>query len=252
MRELASGRETTVSRGPKAAIFAALSRDASQLAYWDDVGGVYLASTATGAPRFLCAKCGRPDDWTPDGKIIIAFFPGTAGEPDGIGQWDPHTGRSMRLTVHQTRTTTAPHLSPDGRWLTFHTAESASEGPQIVGKRQVFLMPYVERWTPPSEWVAVTDGQALDREPRWSADGNRIFFLSDRDGYRCIWARKLEPKTKQPLGPIYPVLHLHETAWSLLHIPNTGTVGVTSTHDKLIFSMGELTGNLWMTELSER
>jgi hypothetical protein len=183
---------------------------------------------------------------------MLAFFPGAAGEPDGIGQWDPRSGRSMRLTAHQTHNITAPHLSPDGKWLTFHTAEPASGGLRVAGKRQIFLMPYVERWTPPSEWVAVTDGQALDREARWSADGNRIFFLSDRDGYRCIWARKLEPKTKQPAGPIYPVLHLHETGRSLQHIPNTGTVSLCPIGEKLIFSMGELTGNLWMTELSER
>jgi Tol biopolymer transport system component len=55
----------------------------------------------------------------------------------------------------------------------------------------------------------VTDGKALDREPRWSVDGNLIYVLSDRDGLRCIWARKLDPKTKQPIGSIYPVLHLH-------------------------------------------
>jgi Tol biopolymer transport system component len=85
--------------------------------------------------------------------------------------------------------------------------------------------------------------------PRWSADGNRIYFLSDRDGFRCIWARDLDPKTKTPVGSIRPMLHLHNSRLSLLHVANTGDVGISPVGEKLIFSMGELTGNLWMTEL---
>jgi Tol biopolymer transport system component len=36
----------------------------------------------------------------------------------------------------------------------------------------------------------------LDREATWSADGNTIYFLSDRDGFRGMWARNLNAKTK--------------------------------------------------------
>ena len=89
----------------------------------------------------------------------------------------------------------------------------------------------------------------LDREPSWGADGNRILFLSDRDGYRCVWARKLDAATKRAQGEIYPVLHLHSPRLSLLHIPNTGHVGLNEVGEKLIFAMGELTGNLWLAEL---
>ena len=32
--------------------------------------------------------------------------------------------------------------------------------------------------------------------------GNRIYFLSDRDGFRCIWALNLDGKTKQPLKSV--------------------------------------------------
>jgi hypothetical protein len=44
-------------------------------------------------------------------------------------------------------------------------------------------------------------------------------------------------------------LHLHNTRLSLLHVPNTGDVGLWSLGGKVIFAMGELTGNLWMTDL---
>jgi len=136
---------------------------------------------------------------------------------------------------------TAPDLSPDGKWIAFHTAHHT--------KRQVQLAPYEGSEIPHSSWIAVTDNQALDREPRWSADGNLIYFLSDRDGFRCIWARKLHPRTKQPVEAIFPVLHLHNPRVSLLHVPSTGHVSLCAVGDRLIFAMGELTGNLWSTEL---
>ena len=77
------------------------------------------------------------------------------------------------------------------------------------------------------------------------------WFLMRLVRFRCIWARKLEPKTKRPTGTIYPLLHLHNSRLSLFHVPNTGFVSVCSVAEKLIFAMGELNGNLWMTDLRQ-
>src|SRR6185503_3894639 len=144
-----------------------------------------------------------------------------------IGVRDPATLSFTKIVAHQTRHTTGPNLSPNGKWLTFHTAQDVtSPGRRLENRRQIFVAPYTGQWSPPESWIAVTDGTALDREPKWSTDGNRIYFLSDRDGFRCIWARNLDAKTKQPLQSIYPVLHLHDAHLSLLHIPNTGNVSI--------------------------
>ena len=94
-------------------------------------------------------------------------------------------------------------------------------------------------------------GEALDREARWSSDGNQIYFLSDRDGFRCIWQRNLNPATKQPSGPIHPLLHLHDSHLSLRNTPDTGNVTICPVGNKLIFAMGELNSDLWMTDLTQ-
>jgi hypothetical protein len=62
---------------------------------------------------------------------------------------------------------------------------------------------------PVTEWIAIADGQS-DAAPVWSPDGNLLYFFSDIDGSRCIWARRLDLKTKRPVGEPFAVLHRHE------------------------------------------
>ncbi len=152
----------------------AISRDGSQVAFWDG-GSISLASTGGGTPRLFCEKCGRPDGWTQDGKVIIS--PGL--DLDSIGVRDPVTSVFTKIISDPVRHSTAPDLSRDGKWLTFHTAENVqSPGMGLENRRQVFLSAAAPgRGRPPESWISVTDGSALDREPKWSTDGNRIYFL---------------------------------------------------------------------------
>jgi Tol biopolymer transport system component len=249
IKDLLQGNEVALTHTAVQENSAAISRDGTKVAYSDGMT-IWLAAVSGGEQRPLCERCGRPDDWSADGKVI------TAGGPrmytNGISSVDPATSKSIEIAKHGILHTTAPHVSPDGRWLTFHTSESTSAGKKTMSsKRQVFVVPYNGYPVPPANWIPITDGEALDREARWSSDGNQIYFLSDRDGFRCIWKRNLNPATKQPSGPIQPVLHLHNSHLSLLHIPDTGNVSICPVGNKLIFAMGELSSNLWMTDLKE-
>ena len=93
LRDLASGKEAALTRSEKAEVFVAISRDGSQVAFWDGAG-IYLASTGGGAPRLLCEKCGRPDGWTQDGKVIIAPWTGSRFN---------RSARSRHVIIHQDR-----------------------------------------------------------------------------------------------------------------------------------------------------
>ena len=100
-------------------------------------------------------------------------------------------------------------------------------------------------------WIQITDRSTGDTRPRWSADGNWIYTLSDRDGFTCIWATPLDPRTKRPVGQPVAVFHSHGARLSLRNAdPITQELCVTG--DKIIFGLGEITGNIWMTELEER
>jgi Tol biopolymer transport system component len=116
--------------------------------------------------------------------------------------------------------------------------------------RQVFVVPVAETVQTPSEsaWIDITDGTAEDREAYWSPDGALLYFLSGRDGFRCIWARRLHAATKQPEGDLFAVQHFHHARLSLSGAGvQPSAVGLSVAGDRLVFALGELTGNIWLS-----
>ncbi|MCP5112313.1 MAG: hypothetical protein GY953_15925, partial [bacterium] len=85
----------------------------------------------------------------------------------------------------------------------------------------------------------------------WSPDGNLLYFLSDRDGWNCIWSQRLEPATKEPTGEAFPVYHAHGARHPLGNRLELGHIGLSVARDKLVFAMDEVRGNIWMMEPGE-
>jgi hypothetical protein len=83
----------------------------------------------------------------------------------------------------------------------------------------------------------------------WEWYGNLIYSVSDRDGFSCIWAQRLDGVTKLPIGAPFAVFHAHNARISLA---NTGEAYLSIGRDKMLFTMAERTGNIWMAEWKER
>jgi len=82
----------------------------------------------------------------------------------------------------------------------------------------------------------------------WSPDGRWIYALSNRDGFQCIWAFPLDEQTKRPAGPPVAAIHSHGARLSIRNanlVPQDFSVA----RDKIVFNQGEITGNIWMTEI---
>jgi imidazolonepropionase-like amidohydrolase/Tol biopolymer transport system component len=71
-------------------------------------------------------------------------------------------------------------VSPDGRQIVF----------DLLG--DIYLMPIDGSGSTPA--TRLTSGQVFDMQPRFSPDGRRIAFTSDRDGLWNIWTMDLEGK----------------------------------------------------------
>jgi Tol biopolymer transport system component len=134
-------------------------------------------------------------------------------------------------------------FSPDGKWMAFHALSKKTTA-------QVFVVPLDGSLPVPRDrWIEVTDGGSEEMEPAWSPNGELLYFLSDRDGFRCIWARRLNAANKQPAGDVFAVRHFHRARRSLRRmIRTTGVIGLSAAPGRMVFSFGELTGNIWLDE----
>jgi hypothetical protein len=132
-----------------------------------------------------------------------------------------------------------PRFSPDDRWIAFLLRQGSAF--------QIFVAPYDGDVKREDQWVAITDGRFGDHHPHWSLDGGLLYFFSDRDGNVCLWAQRLEPGSKHPLGQPAVVQHFHTARQNLKSVPIIQR-GMSVTHDRIILNAGEVTGNIWMAE----
>jgi len=218
-----------------------LSSDGTMVAYEvlsGDKDRVFVADTHDLSSRFLCENCGVPGGWSTDGSRLLLY----CGPPDWkrIDLIQVKSGERSPL-IQYAHALLAPQISPDGRWISLHINLDTREVPiTIVPLRDGVAAE--ER-----EWVKITDGKPLDMLPNWSPDGNLLYFLSDRDGFRCVWAQRLEPASKKPLGSAFAVYHSHDRRRSIENV-SYEYIGLSLSRDQLVFPMCELTGNIWITE----
>jgi hypothetical protein len=94
----------------------------------------------------------------------------------------------------------------------------------------------------PGKWTPLTSGEHNDNKPQLSPDANTLYFISDRDGSQCIWAQRLNPSTKHPVGEPFPIQHLHES---------TGLCSpeLSIAKGMIVTSVNELRGDIWMMDL---
>lgn len=244
IKDLASGRQTAITTGADVTGSVALSPDGNKVAYLvtqDNHVSLYVAGVRGARPEKVCSDCVSPSNnlyWFSDSKKLLYASPGTQS-------WimrDLGRGASTAVLATQQNPTADLRLTRDDRWMVFHTIIDPV-------RRQLFVAPL--RTAPVAQqkdWVPITDGSAMDREGAWSPDGTLLYFQSDRDGFRCIWVQRVDQRTKRPIGRMSPLLHFHSARRSLMNLAATTPLAIAS--DKLVFSLGEITGNVWMIEPS--
>jgi hypothetical protein len=184
--------------------------------------------SAGGAPEMVCAGCGEATSWSRDGKRIIGnTVDGRAWVLDLSSR-----RRSDLVTTHDWIATDA--FSPDGHWFSFLDVTSWHG----------YIAPVSEVPIAESAWIDVMRGELMG----WSPDSNLLYGDSGRDGHDCIWAQRVDPVTKRPAGVPFAVFHFHNVLMAFRG--EAPTLGVA--RNRMVFSMGERTGNIWMAEWKER
>ena len=239
-RELATGKEVSLVTGNGAFFNPRLSGDGATVAYSDAEGSLFAVPRTGGPAEKLCSACGTVMGISADGKRI-SYEPLQA---ENLTWYDLDRKTSVTAAPRPAEgVLSAGRFSPDSKWIAFHmrTRQSTS---------QIFLLPTTAALPVAREsWVPVTDGKSDELEPAWSPNGELLYYLSDRDGFRCIWARRLDHTTHLPSGDAFAVVHFHRSRRSLKRITNTtGLTGLSVAEGRMVFSFGELTGNIWLLE----
>jgi len=222
------------------------SADGSRVAYIARDGAtmdpILFIDAGGGGPERACDACTVSlTDWSEDGTSILHL----RDQPRRVALLDVASGHSTDILRHDRHNLYVARFSPDGRWITF----LAQTGPE---NRRLYVAPFRgETPIPAGEWIPLTDGRFSDDKPCLSPDGNVVYFTSNRDGFMCLWAQRLEPATKHPLGPAFPVHHFHSTWRSIGNVP-LGWLGLSVARDRIVFSQGERTGNIWMATIGDR
>jgi len=224
-----------------------MRRDGSEVIYGErDAHGqtIYAVPVSGGAPEKLCDTCGYyVVDWSPDRKRILYWQQGRTSAA-AIGMLNLETGKQSVFLEVPDKDVYDTRWSPDGRWIVFRT--------QRAGHSPVYVAPYTADQSPSEKaWIPVTDGSTMEDHLTWSPDGNWIYSLSDRDGFGCLWAYRLDPQTKKPLGKLVDVFHSHSAGLGF-HNADVVSQQVSVARDKIVFNLGEITGNIWMTELQNQ
>jgi len=204
----------------------------------------YAVNTADGHVQKLCEDCGAISDWSPSGNLLIGQADSAAAEEVGLERavtlTELSTGQSRVLFGNQPDW----RFSPDESWLAFHNSSLGA-----VGIRQVFVAPLPQEGeVEESQLIPITDGSDNSFRAAWSPNGELLYYASERDGYRCVYAQPLDPDTKQPSGSVREVYHSHDPRLSLGAVPNPGAIGLSVARDKIAFTIVEMTGDIWIME----
>jgi Tol biopolymer transport system component/DNA-binding winged helix-turn-helix (wHTH) protein len=243
VKDFITGAET-LRRGPGVQV-PTISADGSRIAYrtWEaKKARIEVVRTSGGAPEQLSLKCEAclVGDWSHQNDRLLYY--GSDDAPGQIFVMDLPTGRTTRVAGGAGHNLYEPRFSPDDHWLSFLETSA--------GKTRVWIAPMRNRVeaADPGQWIAVTDGEAWDDKPRWSPGGSMIYYTSDRDGFVCVWGRRLDPVTRLPLGAPFAVKHFHAARLSMVDL-RLDVLSLGVARDRLVLILGEHTGNIWKMPL---
>ncbi len=240
MKDLRTGAQQLVINVESAgALSATVSTDGSRIVYNTNTGGEVVGAAGTayvvdvdgGVPRPICNKC-LAFGFMPDSRQVIAVFDARV-----IRLIDVVSGATTDVLSDVEAQLDRPSVSPDGRWLAFRR--------QMGNELKVYLTRM--------NGGSVTQASRIDeptttgRPAGWSPDSQTLYLLLDTDGFRCVWAQRVNPATGALLGAPTAARHLH-------HVVGVSTsFGNAVTDQGFLYEAASLRSSLWsLTPLAAR
>ena len=181
------------------------SPDGKQLAFISSRtgnGDIYLLTFATGDIKRLTFDDGldQLDGWSRDGRWI--YFSSTSRDIGGLNDLfrvSVNGGTPMQVSADRYTAEFFGAPSPDGATIAFSARGIAAgqwwrKGHSHIDEAEIWLLRGFEGGTGAGTYERVTaEGGAKEMWPMWSADGHRLYYVSDRvdsgnkNGAQNIW-----------------------------------------------------------------
>jgi Tol biopolymer transport system component/DNA-binding winged helix-turn-helix (wHTH) protein len=180
-------------------------------------------------------------DWSLDGKWILGGSDSQIPGRHAICMFPiaaaPHAEAQMRLiTSHPEKNLYQASFSPDQRWISFIAAPATAAGISTI-----YVVP-----SSGGEWTPITEAKYFDDKPRWSPDGRRLYFVSNRTGFFNVWGIGFDPATGRPRGEPFRVTNFESPARMIL--PDVATMEMALAADRIVLPIMEVTGGIWILE----
>lgn len=237
VRDLVSGREQLIPiTGKTLNLLPRLNADGSRIAYRDLEGSKRVSYVAdiSGENRIrVCENCWILD-FSPHADAVLV------STAEGLLRLELANGSRSPLIQLPPDDINDAVLAPDGKRLVF-------VGKNQNGNAVLYTAAIRDKALPAQEWVAIAEDSARLTSPRWSRDGNILYYISTRDGNVCAWAQRIERNGK-PVADPFPAFHSH-------HVPGLwpwpdAALGVTP--DRLYLLLGDTRGDIWTTMLDHQ
>jgi eukaryotic-like serine/threonine-protein kinase len=242
VKDLKDGKEAALTSVTGTESWPIISADGSKVAYGGvekQVQMIQVIRSSGGVPERVCTDCRSPWSFSSDGKLLL-YWESDRSTTSTVAVLDLGSGRKTQILKRTGYGIYRTRFSPDDRWIAFHARNRP-------GRSGLFVVPFRGNPISEEEWIPATDGESYDFAVSWAPSGDVLYFLSERDGFRCIWAQRLDPLSKHPAGPPFPVEHFHTATLSMMY-QTTNMLGLASARDKLVFNLEAITGNIWMAK----
>jgi serine/threonine-protein kinase len=136
----------------------------------DDLDWTRADGGGSAEPLLAGARHLVPASWTPDGRQLLHYAIPREDETAGPVIWalDVTNRGAPVMVAGMSPNTGGADVSPDGRWIAYHTGES--------GRLEVYVQAYPG---PGPRYQVSTDGGGA---PVWRADGRELFYARANEG----------------------------------------------------------------------
>jgi eukaryotic-like serine/threonine-protein kinase len=239
VKDLRSGTETrtVVSKYDKA---SPLIDDSGTIIVYEqrEPEGSTISLASAQSQRKLCTGCSNPTGWFGDGEAF--FYSGSLSSK--IMVMDPRRGTSRIAVDGGSASVGGGDWSPANQYLLFTASADGS-------RKQIFAVRFPgNEGQPAGDWDPVTGESEWSDRPRWSGDGKMIYYLSNRDGYYCIWRQQFDPVRGKVKGAAVGVAHYHNPRISPDRVRRS-SFGMAVSGDSVFLNLGEVRDSVWTGEL---